>query len=147
MWTTRAIFQNKAVPICKNFFRTTFVQYVTVWFVWIWTYKNADEKEHTCSRRSENVKKQTKTDEKRILCQFTFTKHWLHPVWGQQTQYNIGTNCLPNNVFKSSLPIHFHNTAPTLKNILRIISYINGSKNEKRLEFSPFFGNLKNFLG
>ena len=60
--TIRAIFQNKAVPLRKKFFRTTFVQYVTVWLVRIWTYKNADEKEHTCSRRSENVKNGRKTD-------------------------------------------------------------------------------------
>ena len=38
----------------------------------IWTYKNADEKVHTFSRRSKNVKKRTKTYEKRILCKFTF---------------------------------------------------------------------------
>ena len=37
----------------------------------IWTYKNADEKEHTLSSRSKNVKKRTKTYEKRILCKFT----------------------------------------------------------------------------
>ena len=28
-----------------------------VWLVRIWTYKNADEKAHTFSRRSKNVKK------------------------------------------------------------------------------------------
>ena len=38
----------------------------------IWTYKNADEKAYTFSRRSKNVKKRTKTYEKRILCKFTF---------------------------------------------------------------------------
>ena len=59
------------VLLCKNFFRTTFVQYVTVWLVRIWTYKNADEKGHTCSRRSKNVKKRTKTNEKRLLRKFT----------------------------------------------------------------------------
>ena len=37
----------------------------------IWTYKNADEKAHTFSR-SKNVKKRTKTYEKRILRKFTF---------------------------------------------------------------------------
>ena len=58
-------------PFAKNFFRSTFVQHVTVWSVRIWTYKNGDEKGHTCSRRSKNVKKRTKTDEKRILCKFT----------------------------------------------------------------------------
>ena len=44
---------------------------MTVWLVRIWTYKNADEKAHTLSRRSKNVKKRTKTYEKRILCKFT----------------------------------------------------------------------------
>ena len=43
---------------------------MTVWLVRIWTYKNADEKAHTFSR-SKNVKKRTKTYEKRILCKFT----------------------------------------------------------------------------
>ena len=33
---------------------------MTVWLVWIWTDKNADEKAHTFSRRSKNVKKRTK---------------------------------------------------------------------------------------
>ena len=46
---------------------------MTVWLVRIWTHKNADEKAHTLSRRSKNVKKRTKTYEKRILCKFTFT--------------------------------------------------------------------------
>ena len=68
----RAIFQNRAVPLYKKFFRKIFVQYVTVWLVRIWTYKNADEKAHTFSRRSKNVKKRTKTYEKRIQCKFTF---------------------------------------------------------------------------
>ena len=45
---------------------------MTVWLVRIWTHKNADEKAHTLSRRSKNVKKRTKTYEKRILCKFTF---------------------------------------------------------------------------
>ena len=40
----------------------------------IWTYKNEDEKAHTLSRRSKNVKKRTKTYEKRILCKFTLRK-------------------------------------------------------------------------
>ena len=41
----------------------------------IWAYKNADEKAHTFSRRSKNVKKRTKTYEKRILCKFTLILH------------------------------------------------------------------------
>ena len=45
---------------------------MTVWLVRIWTHKNADEKAHTLSRRSKNVKKRTKTYEKRILCKLTF---------------------------------------------------------------------------
>ena len=58
-WTIIAIFQNRAVPypFTKNFFRKTFVQFVTAWLVRIWTYKNADEKSHTFSRRSKNAKK------------------------------------------------------------------------------------------
>ena len=44
---------------------TKFYLYKTVYFVQIWTYKNADEKAHNFSR-SKNVKK--KTDEKWILC-------------------------------------------------------------------------------
>ena len=48
---------------------------MTVWLVRIWTHKNADEKAHTLSRRSKNVKKRTKTYEKRILCKFT-SKMW-----------------------------------------------------------------------
>ena len=66
------ISKQSCTPLQKNFFGKTFVQYVTVWLVRIWTYKNADEKAHTFSRRSKNVKKRTKTYEKRILCKFTF---------------------------------------------------------------------------
>ena len=40
----KAIFQNRAVLLYEKCFRKTFVQYVTVWLVRIWTYKNADEK-------------------------------------------------------------------------------------------------------
>ena len=66
------MFQNKAVPLCKkSFFRTIFVLYVIVWLLRIWTHKNADEKGHACPRRSKNVKKRTKTDEKRMQCKFT----------------------------------------------------------------------------
>ena len=75
----RAIFQNKAVPLyIFFFFRNTFVQYVTVWLVRIWAYKNADEKEHTFSWRTKNVQKRTKVDKERILCKSTFTG----AVWG-----------------------------------------------------------------
>ena len=51
----------------------SFAQYVTVWLVRIQKYKNADEKAFTFSRRSKNLTKRTKTDEKRILCKFTFS--------------------------------------------------------------------------
>ena len=60
----------------------------------IWTYKNADEKAHTFSRRSKNVKKLTKTYEKRILCKFTFkTRLVLYyaitvlPDWPETTDW------------------------------------------------------------
>ena len=48
-------------PSAKENFRKTFVQYVTVWLVRIWTYKNADEKEPSFSWRRKNVQKRTKT--------------------------------------------------------------------------------------
>ena len=52
-----------------------FYLYITVHLVRIWTDKNADEKAHTISR-SKNVKKRTKTYEKRILCRFIFKHCW-----------------------------------------------------------------------
>ena len=75
VWTIRAIFRNRAVPLYKKFFSEKFcpVGYVTGWLVRIWTHKNADEKAHTLSRRSKNVRKRTKTYKKRTLCKFTFT--------------------------------------------------------------------------
>ena len=89
VWTIRAIFRNKTVPVYKKFFRKTFVQYVTVRLVRIWTHKNADEKAHTLSRRSKNVKKRTKTYEKRILCKFTFSLY----CWGGV--FNFETSGIP----------------------------------------------------
>ena len=47
--------------IHKNF-EQKFYLYITVYLVQIWTYKNADEKALTFSRRSKNVNKRTKTD-------------------------------------------------------------------------------------
>ena len=44
----------------EKFFWETFVQYVTVWLVRIWIYKNADEKAHTFSRRGKKRRKRTK---------------------------------------------------------------------------------------
>ena len=48
----------------KIFFWKIFVQYVTVWLVQIWRYKNTGKKEHTFSWK----KKVQKTNEKRLLC-------------------------------------------------------------------------------
>ena len=91
VWTIRAIFQNR-YPFTKKLFRKTFVQYVTVWLVRIWTYKNADEKSHTFSRRSKNVKNRTKTDEKPILCKLTFSnqhgKRYLHKQTSKTKKLN-----------------------------------------------------------
>ena len=101
----RATFQNKVVPLnCKKFFWTTFVQCVTVWLVRIWAYKNADEKGRTCSQRSKNVKKWTKTDKKWILCKFIFS------VSGPQLWNNLPTHienaeCLTQ--FKTLLKTYF----------------------------------------
>ena len=64
--TMRAIFKNRAVLLYKNFFRNNFVQYLSVWLMRIWAYKNADEKEHIFSWRRKKVRKRTKVDEKRI---------------------------------------------------------------------------------
>ena len=55
-----------------KFLNKIFIYILTVYLVRIRTYKNADEKAHTFSRRSKNEKKRTKTYEKRILCKFTF---------------------------------------------------------------------------
>ena len=68
LWRSTALFWNIALVVhTQNFYL-----YTTVYLVRIWTYKNADEKAHTFSR-SKNVKKRTKTNEKRILCKFTFS--------------------------------------------------------------------------
>ena len=69
----RTIFENRAVPLYKHFFQKTFVQYVTILFVLMWTYKNADEKEYTFLWKRKLLQKRTKV-EKRILCKFTFKK-------------------------------------------------------------------------
>ena len=56
--TIRAIFQNRAVPLYKKMFSENFCPiYVAVWLVRKWTYKTADAKAHTFSRRSKNVQK------------------------------------------------------------------------------------------
>ena len=47
-------------------FEKNFYQYVTFYLVRIWTYKNADEKAHTFSRRSKNVKKADKNGRKTL---------------------------------------------------------------------------------
>ena len=65
-------FEISLLSFIHKIFEQNFYLYITVYLVRIWTYKNADEKAHTLSRRSKNVKKRTKTYEKRILCKFTF---------------------------------------------------------------------------
>ena len=60
-------------------FEQNFYLYERVCLVRIWTYKIADEKAHTFSRRSKNAKKRTNTDEKWILCKFTYTEY-IHLV-------------------------------------------------------------------
>ena len=73
-------FEISLLSFIHKMFGQNFYPYTTIYLVRIWTYKNADEKAHTFSRRSKNVKKRTKTDEKRILCNFTFKKYALfHP--------------------------------------------------------------------
>ena len=65
-------FEISLLSFTHKIFEQKFYLYITVYLEQIWTYKNADEKVHTFSRRSKNVKKRTKTDEKRTLCKFTF---------------------------------------------------------------------------
>ena len=66
-------FEISLFSFIHKIFEQNFYLYITVYLVRIWTYKKGDEKAHTLSRRSKNVKKRTKTYEKRILCKFTFT--------------------------------------------------------------------------
>ena len=66
-------FEISLLSFIRKIFEQNFYQYITVYLVRIWTYKNADEKAHTFSKRSKNVKKRTNTDEKRIRCKFTFS--------------------------------------------------------------------------
>ena len=65
-------FEILLLSFIRKVFEQNFYQYETVYLVRIWTYKNADEKEHTCSRKKQKHKK--KTDEKRILCKFTLSR-------------------------------------------------------------------------
>ena len=67
-----AIFQNRAVPLNKKFFLENYVQYVAVWLVRIWMYKNVDKQERTFSWRK-------KTYKKRILCKSTLSKQYSKP--------------------------------------------------------------------
>ena len=67
-------FEISLLSFIHKIFEQNFYPCVTVYLVQIWTYKNADEKAHTFSRRSKNVKNRTKTDEKRIPYKFTI-KH------------------------------------------------------------------------
>ena len=62
-------FKISLLSFIHKIFEQNLYQNVTVYLVRIWTYKNTDEKAHTYSRRSKNVKK---TNEKRILCKSTF---------------------------------------------------------------------------
>ena len=67
-----AVFQNKAIPVSfiNNVFRKI-VQYVTVWLVWIWTYKNADLNSFSWGECT----KTEKADKNRILCKSTLNKY------------------------------------------------------------------------
>ena len=68
-------FEISLLSLIHKIFEQNFYLYITVYLVRIWTYQNADEKAHTFSRRNKNVKKRTKTYEKRILCKFTLKLH------------------------------------------------------------------------
>ena len=51
-----ALFEISLSSFMHKVFEQNFYLFVTVYLVRIWTYKNADEKAHTFSRRSKNVK-------------------------------------------------------------------------------------------
>ena len=75
-WTKvfQLYFKISLLSFIHKIFQQNFYLFMTVYLVRIWTNKNANKKAHTFSRRSKNVKKRTKTFEKRILCKFTLTK-------------------------------------------------------------------------
>ena len=97
-------FEISLLSFIHKIFEQNFYPYITVYFVRIWTYKNADEKAHTFSRRSKNVKKRTKTYEKRILCKFTLSN--------VQKKANIYQYYDANGIKLSfSPPRNFHNVS------------------------------------
>ena len=53
-------FEISLLPFIYKIFEQNFYQYITIYFVRIWTYKNADEKAHTFLWRSKNGQKSTK---------------------------------------------------------------------------------------
>ena len=105
-------FEISLFSFIHKLFEQNFYLHTTVYLVRIWTYKNADEKAHTFSRRSKNVKKRTKTYEKRILRKPTFSCFfrrlifsgmlWDNTIWNlvtfQEGQY-FRVSC---NIFGSS---------------------------------------------
>ena len=52
-----ALFEISLLSFIHKLFEQNFYLYVTIHLVRIWTYKNANEKAYTFSRRSKNVKK------------------------------------------------------------------------------------------
>ena len=116
-----ALFRNIALIVHTQNFRPKFFLYITVYLVRIWIHKNADEKAHTFSRRSKNVKKRTKTYEKRILCKFTLTlTHNLSHQYIQNTSFlqklNSGNDVTKYDVINSKINLF----TPALENQLRI---------------------------
>ena len=71
-------FEISLLSFIHKIFEQNFYLYITVYLVRIWTYKNADEKAPTLSRRSKHIKKRTKTYEKRILCKFTLRQREMN---------------------------------------------------------------------
>ena len=76
----------------KKIFWKTFVQYVTVWLVRIWIYKNADKEVYTFSWKSKNVKKKT---DKRGRKSYSVKIHLLvfKAIWKENTA-NLVKNTL-----------------------------------------------------
>ena len=62
-WGTALFWNIALIAYTQNFY-----QYIAVYLVLIWTYKNADEKAQTFSRRSKNVEKNGQKRTKNGYC-------------------------------------------------------------------------------
>ena len=103
-------FEISLLSFTHKIFEQNFCYYVTVYLVRIWSNKNADKNANTFSRKSKNVKKRTKTDEKQILCKFILNVAILPKISVWLTHLlvftvNYSTSCWQANSVATGLPI------------------------------------------